>query len=135
MEQREIKFRCWNGNRMEYGYEPLRLLHNVANGSTLTKLYRYTIMQFTGLLDKNGKEIYDSDILYYEDSIITSTENGSEHEPLWTVGAMEWNDRRMGWYLANRYSVDMEELDFGTCEVVGNIFENPELLTIREGGE
>ena len=80
-----------------------------------------TICQFTGLCDKNGKKIWENDILmahldesYPEDA---------------TYETVEWNIN--GWGTRENGSMDREYLDkFGLehFEVVGNTFDNPELL-------
>ena len=80
-----------------------------------------TICQFTGLCDKNGKKIWENDILmahldesYPEDA---------------TYEAVEWNIN--GWGTRETGSLDREyfgEFDLQHFKVVGNIFDNPELL-------
>jgi len=73
------------------------------------------VMQFTGLLDKNGKEIYEGDI-------VREFWNGNP-DPC-CVQVVEWDDnessgpRVVGFYLQ----------DGDEYEVIGNIYENPELL-------
>lgn len=70
------------------------------------------IMEYTGLKDKNGKEIYEGDILFEsfrEEYFKVVFENGSFRAE------------------ADGYSLDLEDYD-DICEVVGNIYENPELL-------
>ena len=73
------------------------------------------LMQFTGLLDKNGKEIYEGDIL------------GDDTEG-WSYDFVEWSDIWCGW--ATHYWFGSKELaeNADGLEVVGNIYENPELL-------
>ena len=85
------------------------------------KVSSETICQFTGLCDKNGKKIWENDILmahldesYPEDA---------------TYETVEWN--AAGWVGHEAGSTDREYLDeFDTerFEVVGNIFDNKELL-------
>lgn len=80
-----------------------------------------TICQFTGLCDKNGKKIWENDILmahldesYPEDA---------------TYETVEWNIN--GWGTRENGSMDREYLDkfdLEHFEVVGNIFDNKELL-------
>lgn len=81
------------------------------------------ICQCTGLKDKNGKLIWENDILcgYLDDSY---PENATYAEVLW------W---RNGFYTREKGSNDVNELDAFTeqnFEVCGNIFDNPELLEV-----
>jgi uncharacterized phage protein (TIGR01671 family) len=75
-------------------------------------------MQFTGLLDKNGKEIYEADI------IKTTTDK---------LMAITWSERfasfcieRDGWAFQHWFG---EAMEANECEIIGNIHESPELLT------
>ena len=72
----------------------------------------YTIMQSTGLLDKNGKEIYEGDIVAWEDYYGNHTESVEWKE---YVYAPFWSPRDDG------------VLSIET-EIIGNIYENAELL-------
>lgn len=79
-----------------------------------------TVGEFTGLLDKNGKEIYEGDILQCGESIFKVSYEGSH------LGAFSLV--REG-YFAGCFG-DLTEPFY--CEVIGNIHDNPELL---EGGK
>lgn len=85
-----------------------------------------TLGQFTGLHDKNGKEIYEGDIL--------SCEGGQEImegsiEDCEDFRVVEWSDN-LQWIVFCKFCRDSIPLyEFSYEEIIGNIYENPELLT------
>ena len=109
---REIKFRAYRKDLkpeqkvMEYlgGFEEMRLLWKIYPDTDFEK---YDFMQFTGLLDKNGKEIYEGDIIILE--------GGHAMEIKFEKGAFS-ADRIYGGSEAYR------------MEVIGNIYESKHLL-------
>jgi len=117
---REIKFRAWDyqNNSMFYpheiyfdeGLKNIRALDMMANYIENGKP-RFVLMQYTGLKDKNGKEIYEGDIIKDEsDGMIT---------------VIKWNNECAG-FVNVLYVKDSKDI-----EVIGNIYENPELKERR----
>lgn len=96
----------------------------------------FELMQFTGLTDKNGKEIYEGDVLQfylYKRHTISSNiskESGWEkYEFGWRkrcLNIVEYRIERAGFYSFGWHAYDITKLD--EPEIVGNVFENPELL-------
>lgn len=120
MENREIKFRVFDGT--DFMSSPFTL-QDLQSGKTQFASY-CPVMQYTGLKDKNGKEIYDGDII---ELFGWGTQKESDG---FTV--VEWDAEIMGWgFRMNTYAED--RYDFlkavSHCVVVGNIYENPELLS------
>lgn len=141
---RTIKFRAWD-KRIEKLYSWDEMSNDYIGVGSLDKLTAFTnteeicLMQFTGLLDKNGKEIYEGDIIqvldrdwtdyekdtqklvvyYSRDSYVLISLQGIEeikkdspdiYNPLWVEKA-----------LYKAYGRDR-------FEIIGNIYSNPELL-------
>ncbi len=111
---RQFKFRVWNIEENKWN-DPVILEVFGASGE-LESLYNpqenYVIQQFTGLLDKNGKEIYEGDSLKFQWG-----------EGLSTVRwAFEYEDNYPGFRIWDLMGQG------GEMEIAGNIFENPELL-------
>lgn len=77
---------------------------------------------FTWFLDKNWTEIYEGDIVEYLDASWFSLED------VWINRWIVELDLCEGINFTNRDSVDMEDIDFEEVEIIGNIYENTELL-------
>ena len=120
---REIKFRAWDETEKHmYNWENL-LNQNLKNIFTIPEECGYNIMQYTGLKDKNGKEIYEGDIIFIK----------GETKLLDIKGKVEYSNILAQFIITNTGNIvneaeplgDYEEEDI---EKIGNVYDNPELL-------
>ena len=119
---REIKFRVWNGDEyLAAEYSVNIPIIGFCDHELETIYDEIVIEQFTGLHDKNGKEIYEGDILR---SGITS----AEYLVFWSEENACFMKEHL---LVNARDVDMLQ-DLSTCKIVGNIHETPEFLEEKE---
>lgn len=90
-----------------------------------------TICQYTGLTDKNGVKIWENDVVKYEDA---EADFEGYHDNVF-VNVGKTCITPQGVFFTNRQTVDMDDLWLSECsvdaEVIGNIFDNPELLEGR----
>lgn len=119
---REIKFRCWWDNRMHI-VEEINFKRKRVDllGADIISIEECILMQYTGLKDKNGKEIYEGDLVKCNPAYLKS-------DALRKVEWLEDDDYiRCGYtpLCDNFYDNGLSYEDF---EVVGNIYENKELL-------
>ena len=106
---REIKFRVWVKHHKEIlqCVDPTHYRHDDES---------YALMQYTGLKDKNGVEIYEADILK------TKIDFGYGPQPV--TAKVIWKDA--GWQFDSEAGCAYGAS--GGFEVIGNIYQNPELL-------
>ena len=87
-----------------------------------------TLCQYTGLKDKNGKRIWENDIVSFIDC--SSTESGYvEHN---CVGRVAWDCEYACFRVSGTLSAESWEV-LQDCVIIGNVFDNPELLR-QDGG-
>ena len=81
-------------------------------------------MQYIGVKDKYNREICEGDIVSFDDC--TSTESGYCEQSC--IGVVEWCNETASFEVSNRLSAESYEV-LDECEVIGNIYKDPELLT------
>lgn len=108
---RVIKFRAWSSATEKIS--DWDFIHSVGNLHKLITLKHIEVMQFTGLTDKNGKEIYEGDIISTPKGICQVTFE------LGCFYAITVSRYRLGGWVAD------------CIEVIGNIHEHPELIAGR----
>ena len=88
------------------------------------KVDRNTICQCTGFSDEDGKKIFEGDIVGFIDG--TSTENGYSEQCC--RGQVGWDEETASFQVTERLSAESYEVLDRGCKVLGNIFDNPELM-------
>lgn len=123
-----FKFRVWTKVKNDF-VKDFFITQN--NGVLITdeigKTYindnpNYILMQCTGLIDKNGKLIYEGDIVKYKDEVYDLC-----------IGRIQWDNAHyeLQYYTGEKYGWFSHILclkHIKNVEVIGNIYENPELL-------
>ena len=122
---RKIKFRTWNPvlKRMSYsedlmslglqfsGREDSFIVANMVKGEDVDEI----LMQFIGLKDKQGKEIYEGDIV-----------KSSFRLPGKEIYKVEWVQRNA------EFAIQPEDVCKSCVELIGNIYEHPELCEVTD---
>ncbi len=117
---RDIKFRAWDDGEYTYsddyigdGHEKVAIL--------LSEFFGLDVEQYTGLKDKNGKEIYEGDILCCENMV----DRGDGYcDPY--VGTVSFEQSQAYYIIASDEPLDggYGFVDIDECEIIGNIHEH-----------
>jgi uncharacterized phage protein (TIGR01671 family) len=146
-----IKFRVWDKENNEMA-EVVEILFDQYGGIDVRTSRRMgineyalgpnSLIQFTGLLDKNGKEIYEGDIVKYtrkhwycpghpehnKDLVDICTVYWDEEKHGFGKDSMSTRDKTLRVYSSGYLGFNDERADKNIVEVIGNIYENPDIL-------
>lgn len=123
MNNRVIKFRAWNNSKAVQSMLYWSHLKQVPFQELGQK--HLVLMQFTGLHDKNGKEIYEGDVITCY-AIQREIHDVIEHG---TKVVVKYQD---GYFYPFGYNAGWRS-EVADMEVLGNIYENPELINPQKG--
>ena len=127
---RDIKFRCWDTENKEMLEVQELDYEDSYNGQPMIRTTMYSdyfdtedmiLMQYVGLKDKNGKEIYEGYIVSF------NLKSDSEGQP-YIIGYIEYQTTFSGYRIMSFEGSFALDYNIKDIEVIGNIYDNPELL-------
>ncbi len=137
---KEIKFRAWDKEKKRFLSKFGISAHGRVTqyGTSISHHSEIELMQFTGLLDKNGKEIFEGDIVRCHQFTQELGENLGVYEgEKETVCVVTYIEENTCFGFVEINSEDRGYIEPALCsdegiEIIGNIHENPELLNKKE---
>jgi uncharacterized phage protein (TIGR01671 family) len=127
----DVKFRAWDGERKRMDYDPMfRCMWNDGSGGIPVATFKINqakfepiaLMQFVGLKDRKDKDVYEEDIVRAK----------SNRTKKIITGVVKWQTWEAAFRLVVKgdycYRID----DIHNAQVIGNIYENPELLGVAK---
>lgn len=132
-QPREIKFRAWTGEEMVYDWVTFRYVESQSlRDFTLEHRYQWSangatareVMQYTGLHDKNGVEVFEGDILEH----MVNFGPGGDHGGYRTAIELSGLGVNVQHWVFERENYSPAGYTNAGPEVIGNIYENPELI-------
>jgi uncharacterized phage protein (TIGR01671 family) len=120
------KFAFWHKKRKEmWSVESINWqTKEVSNGGDVASLDDGDLLQFTGLLDKNGKEIFEGDLLQYDGYNFKLINKEKIYQ-------IKYDDNLAQYYsynLENSFDTFLVVRAWKESKIIGNIYQNPELL-------
>jgi uncharacterized phage protein (TIGR01671 family) len=135
---RQLKFRIWDKQNKKWIYEwdashkrlAISLVGLVYHGGYDDVLPEndYVIQQYTGLKDSKGVEIYEGDLIQYNQN---SNYDGMNFEVIWSDASFGWVLKsKTGDYLTNQITPNGPRYNF--LEIISNVCKTPELIKNNE---
>lgn len=130
---REFKFRLWDDNAKRWisRGESVEVAFSQLFPESIKAEANFYLEQYTGIKDKNGREIYEGDI-------IAQTLIDDPFDKRYPNYIVYWCEEYLGWGVKDAWGDDGNDSDLHffiaerqKCEVIGNIHENPELLEAK----
>lgn len=121
MERRKVRYRAWDKKNKEMILDyKIKFIEGIYNYSLNDEFAdeEYVFMQYTGLDDKNGKEIYEGDIVANKHNLQFVVE--------YVSGKFKFVEDTKS---AIIFMANLNDENNKQVEVIGNIYENPDLLT------
>lgn len=138
-----IRFRAWDKIRKKLGkvvamdwdhYDNIVTAHIKYYDGTVMKTYpedtygdQMVFMQDTGLLDKNGKEIYAGDIIRFLWGSISFNAEVILHRAAYVLKNQNTSELN----ILRSEHIDLLLREVGDCEIIGDVYQNPELLEVE----
>jgi uncharacterized phage protein (TIGR01671 family) len=131
---REIKFKYFHsesGDMSPRSWTPTELMEAAIRTNNILTMEDGIWLQFTGLKDKNGVKIYEGDIVMGQERLTRPYSKTAKKKRFPGVVELHIGTGTSEWRVKTEDTGDYRYRfggDFYNCEVIGNIYENPELL-------
>lgn len=122
--------------------EPI-ILGNTSIGGLWHTIDPNTLCEFTGLCDKNGKKIFEGDVVKYTRTNMYAPSTNFHNQDLVSLHKIYWNDEKYCFYQdhyteercigSGGINFEDDRAEDNIIEIIGNIYDNPELLEGKDG--